>query len=345
MFSKAYSNPLLCALAALSMATAGCGRSAQTAAPAQDGKGGAPALLKVSFKLDWYPTAEHGGFFQALVKGYYRDAGLDVTILPGGPGVTPLPFVATGRAEFGLGRSDDVILAVRQGLPLVAVCAQMEHDPQAIMVHAEGPVKSFEDLNGCSVMSNPGANWVDYVQKRFKVKFNLIPMDYGLGRFIANKDFIQQCFISSEPFFVEQLGIKTRVLLIASGGYDPYRVVVTNRTFAQSHPEAVRAFVAATLRGYAEFLNGDGSEARARIQKENSSQSSPLMDYTIATLKRYKLVEGDPAKGERMGLLTPERARTMVKTLVDLKVLDAPVPIEDFVSFNFLPPATAGADR
>ncbi len=343
MASKHHASALLCALLAAGASLAGCGRAAQTAAPAPAGS--APALLKVNFKLDWYPTAEHGGFFQALVKGYYRDAGLDVTILPGGPGALPLPFVATGRADFGLGRFDDVIFAVRQGLPLVAVCAQMEHDPQAIMMHEDGPVKTFSDLDGRSVMSNPGSNWPAYVEQRFHVRFNLIPMDYGLGRFLADKGFVQQCFISSEPFFAEQQGVKTRVLLIASGGYDPYRAVITNRTFEKNHPEAVRAFVAATLRGYREFLAGEGGGARARIQAENPSQSAPLMDYTIATLNRYMLVEGDPQKGERLGLLTPERARAMVQTLVDLKVLDAPLPIGDFVSFDFLPPAPAGAGK
>jgi NitT/TauT family transport system substrate-binding protein len=344
MAQRNHASALFCALLAAAASLAGCGRPAQTAAPGAQATGGA-GLLKVSLKLDWYPTAEHGGFFQALAKGYYRDAGLDVTILPGGPGAFPLPFVATGRADFGIGRFDDVILAVKQGLPLLVVCAQMQHDPQAIMVHEDGPVRTFRDPDGRSVMSNPGSNWVAFVQMRYGVKFNLIPMDYGLGRFMADRDFIQQCFVSSEPFFAEQNGVKTRVLLIASGGYDPYRVVLTNRTFAKSHPDAVRAFVAATIRGYREFMEGNGAEARARIQSENPSQSPQLMDYSVATLRRYKLVEGDAAKGERMGLLTPERAKAMVQTLVDLKALDAPMPLGDFVSFDFLPPASADAAR
>jgi len=346
MAPRHHASALICALLAAAASLAGCGKPAQTAATApgaaaQGGRG----LLKVSLKLDWYPTAEHGGFFQALVKGYYRDAGLDVTILPGGPGAFPLPFVATRRADFGIGRFDDVILAVKQGLPLLVVCAQMQHDPQAIMMHEDGPVKTFKDLDGRSVMSNPGSNWVAYVQMRYGVKFNLIPMDYGLGRFMADRDFIQQCYISSEPFFAEQHGVKTRVLLIASGGYDPYRAVLTNRAFAQGHPDAVRAFVAATVRGYQEYLDGPCAEARARIQSENPSQFPQLMDYTVASLRRYRLVEGDPGKGERMGLLTPERARAMVQTLVDLRVLDAPMPLEDFISFDFLPAAGAGAAR
>jgi len=194
-------------------------------------------------------------------------------------------------------------------------------------------------------MSNPGANWTTFVEKRYGVHFNLIPMDYGLGRFMSDRNFVQQCFISNEPYFAELQGVKTRVLLIASGGYDPYRVIFTSRAFAESHPEAVRAFVAATIRGWKEFLHGDASQARARIQSENPSQTPALIDYSMAAMKKYKLVEGDPAKGERMGLITAQRAKEMVQTLVDLKALDAPMPIESFVNFDYLPPADGSAGK
>ena len=333
----------LCALLLGAACAAGCGRRAESATPAAGpGAGAGKGLLKVRFQLDWYPTPEHGGFFQAVVKHYYRDSGLDVTIAPGGPGSVPLPTVGTGRMDFAIGRCDDVILAARQGLPLLIVCAQMQHDPQAIMMHEDGAVKSFKDLEGRSVMSGPGAHWTAFVQKHYGVNFNVIPTDYGIARFMADRDFVQQCFITNEPYFAEIHGVKTRALLIASGGYDPYRVVFTNRAFAESHPEAVRAFVAATIRGYREYLNGDASEARALIQAENPSQTPALMDYSIAAMKRYMLVEGDPSKGEHMGLLTPERMTALLKTLADLGLVDAPVPLDRFVSFDYLP---SGAPR
>jgi NitT/TauT family transport system substrate-binding protein len=331
--------PLLLAAAAC---LAGCGRSAN---PADSAAAGGHPLLKVTFQLDWYPAAEHGGNYEALVKNYYREAGLDVTIAAGGPGSHPVEMVATGRTEFAMGTCNDAILAVRQGLPILIICAQMEHDPQAIMVHAESKVRSFKDLAGLSVMAVPSANWPAFVQARYGIKFNLIPMDYGMARFAADKDFVQQCFISNEPYFAELHGIKTRAFLIASGGYDPYRVIFTSQAFARSHPEAVRGFVAATIRGYTEFLHGDASQARARIQADNSSQTPDLIDYSIATLKKYQLVEGDPAKGERIGLITPERMRSMVQTLVDLKVLDTTMPLDSFVSFDFLPPAPVPAAK
>jgi NitT/TauT family transport system substrate-binding protein len=295
-------------------------------------------LLKVNFQLDWYPAPEHGGEYQALVKNFYREAGLDVTIIAGGPSSYGIQKVATGRAEFSMGPCDDVIVAARRGAPLLIVGAHMEHNPQAIMVHDDSPVRTFRDLDGKSVMCIASSTWIEYLQSHFGITFSIVPSDYGLARFMGDKNFIQQCFITNEPYFTELHGVKARALLIADAGYDPYRVIFTNRSFAREHPEAVRAFVAATARGWIDFMHGDASAARARIQADDPSQSPELMDYSIAAMKRYQLVEGDPSKGERAGLLTPARMSALVQTLADLKILDGRPPLEEFVSFDFLPP-------
>jgi NitT/TauT family transport system substrate-binding protein len=327
-----------CLLLAAALA-AGCSRSSESAKTAsQENPATDQHLMKVGFQLDWYPVAEDGGEFQALVKNYYRDAGLDVSIAPGGPASYGIQKVATGRVQFSMGPCDDVILAVNQGAPLLIVGAHMQHNPQAIMVHEDSAVRSFRDLDGKSVMAVPGSAWPTFVERRYGIRLNMVPMDYGLARFVADRNFIQQCFITSEPYELEINGVKARAMLIADAGYDPYRVIFTNRAFARDHPEAIRAFMAGTVRGWTDFLAGDASEARARIQAENSSQSTALMDYTISTMKRYHLVGGDPAKGERVGLLTPARMNALVDTLTELKILDVRMPLEKFVSFEFLPP-------
>jgi hypothetical protein len=103
----------------LALLAAGCARKEAAIAPA------ATSLRKVVLQSDWFPQAEHGGFYQALAKGFYREAGLDVEILPGGPGATIKLSVAKGTADFGMYRSDDVIVAASRGLPLVIVGAVM----------------------------------------------------------------------------------------------------------------------------------------------------------------------------------------------------------------------------
>jgi NitT/TauT family transport system substrate-binding protein len=119
-------------------------------------------------------------------------------------------------------------------------------------------------------------------------------------------------------------------------------VLFTSRSFAREHPEAVRAFVACTARGWVDFLHGDATEALAKIKADNP-QSQALMDYSMAMMRQYKLVEGDPAKGEAAGVMTPARVTALVQTLVDQKILDATPKLDDFVSFDFLPSAPKAA--
>lgn len=108
-------RPIAVCLALLVALAAGCSR------PPAEG----PALRKVVFQSDWFAQAEHGGFYQALAKGYYREAGLDVDILTGGPGAGIKLKVAKGEADFGMNRGDDAILAVSRGLPLMMVMATL----------------------------------------------------------------------------------------------------------------------------------------------------------------------------------------------------------------------------
>src|ERR1017187_5693663 len=99
------------------LGVAGCGRPASSEPP----KNVPPPLRRVVFQSDWFPQAEHGGYYQALAKGFYREAGLAVEIRPGGNAAGIKLPVATGEADFGLSRSDDVMVAASRGLPLVMV--------------------------------------------------------------------------------------------------------------------------------------------------------------------------------------------------------------------------------
>ena len=92
--------------AILALAALGC-EKVQPAKPA-DGK---PAAVHVRLFLNWYPEAEHGGYYAALVHGFYRDAGLDVEIVKGGPSAPVVPQVDGGQMEFGISTADGLLLA------------------------------------------------------------------------------------------------------------------------------------------------------------------------------------------------------------------------------------------
>jgi NitT/TauT family transport system substrate-binding protein len=325
---------LLLTVAALTLA--GCG--GKTAAPAA---GGAKAPTKIILQTDWYAQPEHGGFYQALAKGYYRDAGLDVTIVQGGPNTIAGQKLLMGDIQFCIGRSDDVIVAVARGLPVVIAGALMQRDPQAIMFHQGSGIHGFKDLDGRNVMTEPGANFIPILRRKYGINFSITPLDFGLSRFLADPNFVQQCFITNEPFYVRKAGADIGVLLMSDSGFSPYRVWFTSRKFAAENPGAVRAFTAASIRGWREYMEGDRAAANELIRRDNKQMVPEFMDYSVSAMKEYKLVAGDPAKGETYGQIRPERIAEQIRQLVEIGVLEQPLKVGDVFDARFLSPETA----
>ena len=292
----------------------------------------------VVLQTDWFPQGEHGGYYQALANGYYTEVGLDVDIWPGGPGAGIKLKVARGDADFGMLRSDDVILAAANGMPFVMVAATMQHDAQGLMVHADSPVKTFEDLDGRVVIGNVGMAWFPYLEKRFGINIERRQNTYGLGEFLANPNIIQQCLITNEPYFAEKHGRKVRTLPLAASGYDCYQTVFTRREFVRTSPETVRAFVHASIRGWRDYLEGDPSPANEIILERNREMTPELLTFSRDEMIRHSFVRGYPAKGEDIGQLSLERLAVQVDTLWSLKILTTPVAVPDVATTEFLPP-------
>lgn len=293
-------------------------------------------LTKVTLQADWYPQPEHGGFYTALVKGYYKDAGLDLTIQPGGPYVTVEQQVSSGAAQFGMGSSDKILESIADGQSLIAIAATMQHDPQGVMVRKDSPIHSFADLNGHTVAIKTGSTWFEYIEKRYNLtNVHEIPAMMNVANFVADPNYIQQAFATSEPFFAHQAGVETRVILTSDAGYAPYRVIFTTRDYLAHHPDVVGQFVAASLRGWRDYLN-DPTAAHAAIIKLNPALNAPWMEFTWNALRDGHFVAGDDPSGSQLGQMTPERWKTMYDQMVGLQVIQKPFDPSSAYTLQFV---------
>jgi NitT/TauT family transport system substrate-binding protein len=300
-----------------------CKRNAQHAGP-----------TPITFQTDWYPQPEHGGFYDALLKGYYKDEGLDIHIVPGGPYISAEQQVSGGAAQLAMGSSDQVLVAVSRGLPVIAVEATMQQDPQAIMVHKDSPVRTFADLNDQAVAVKPGSIWFQYLIKRYNLSnVREIPATYSVANFLQDPSYIQQCFVTSEPYFARKSGAEIKTMLVSDSGYQPYRVVFASTSFLHDHPDLVAKFVRASIRGWRDYLT-DPTIANAEIGRLNPAMSQDQMQFSTQTLKDDHFITGpDPS---RLGSFTPERWTTMYQQLIDLKVITAPIDPKTAYTTQFL---------
>jgi NitT/TauT family transport system substrate-binding protein len=319
----------LLSFAAIFLVTASLPGCHNSPAPVANG------LAPIRLQLDWYPQPEHGGFFAAQLLGYYKAEGLDVTISPLPQYGSAAQLVASGKADFGLGSSDAILEWNSNGLPLVAVSATMQHDPQAVMVHKDSPIHDFKDLEGRTIAAQTGATWLKYVTSRYNLhQVRQIPSTLSIANFLADPGYVQQIFITSEPFFAKQAGAEVRTLLISSSGYDPYRVSFTTRDFAAQHPDLVAKFVRASIRGWQAYLSNP-TAVNAMLLKLNPSLNPAQEAYSAKALRDGAFIAGPD--GAQTGRMTAARWQTTYEQLKSLGILHGPVDPATTYSLTFVP--------
>lgn len=332
---------VLCSLLGLSLLATSCRRSTE----GEMKRSGAPAaaLSRVTVQLDWIPEPEHGGFYQAQARGFFREAGLDVVLLPGGPNAFALQKIATGQADIAQQDSTNVLLAIAEGLPVIHIGAVFQNDPSVLMLHADNPVTRFEDLNGKTIMARPEWAFLPYLRKKYGIDFKLIPQNFSVANFIGNRDFIQQGYYIAEPFHIVRGGAQPPKFLYAwDAGFDAYTVLAANRPWVEKNAATARAFLAAYIRGWHDYLQGDPAAAHALMKQGNPNASDEFLAFSREQIIRERLVVGrDASQGDLTGQVTESRFRTQIQQLEELGILPVgKVSVSQAVRTDLLPPPT-----
>ncbi|MGA2053014.1 MAG: ABC transporter substrate-binding protein [Opitutales bacterium] len=297
----------------------------------------------IRVQLDWFPEPEHGGLYQALAKGYFAEEGLNVTLLPGGSNVLVTQFVGTGQAEIGQSATTQVIEAVAAGLPVINVASLFHRLPTGLIMHADNPVSSFSDLNGKTIMGRPEAVYIPYLKKKYGINFNVVPQSFGLAQFLQDPSLIQEGYFIAEPYFMEKAGAKVKWLALWDSGYDPAATLFVNTHFAQAHPDELRAFLRAYIRGWKDYLEGDPTPGNNLMKLQNPKMDDGYMTFSRDQIIKYNLGRGDPAKGEDYGTLSLDKIKNEIAIMENLGLIQpGQVPLDHAATLDYLPATRAG---
>jgi len=275
------------------------------AAPAQ-------ALDKVTFGTDWKAEAEHGGYYQAIATGVYERHGIEVTLRQGGPQVNHAQLLAAGRLDFNEAPNSFIGLNfVSENIPMVAVAAMFQKDPAVLIAHRGVGNDSLAALKGKPIMisADTRVGWWLFLKTKFGYTDDQIrPYAFNVAPFLVDKQAVQQGYLTSEPFLVEQQGEQPQVFLLADAGYASYASLIqTSRKLVEEKPDLVQRFVDASIEGWYSYLYGDPAPANALIKKDNPEMTDALLAYAIARLKQYGIVDSGDA--EKTGIGTMNDAR------------------------------------
>ena len=292
----------------------------------------APALAldRVRFGTNWLADPAAGGFYQAAADGTYEQYGLDVTIVPGGPQANGGLLLLFGKLDFFMG--GDMIgnfLSAESKLPLIAVAAEFQKSPQILMSHPGVGLDRWEDLpNAKPVYLGAGAINTFYAWLRLAYGFRdeaVRPYNFNSAPFIANKQSIQQGYVTAEPFEIaRQGGFKPNVFLLADHGYSTYAtLIVTRAEVVAKSPDLVQRFVDASAIGWYHYLYGDSAKGNAAIKKDNPDISDDQIAFSIATLKDRGVVDSGDTLTLGIGAMTDARWKDFFDKMAAIGMVDA----------------------
>lgn len=276
----------------------------------------APAVAqdKVTYGTDWLAQAEHGGFYQAIADGTYAKYGLDVTIVPGGPQAANRALLIAGKIDFYMGGVLSSLDSVKEGIPMVTVATFFQKDPQVLMTHPDAPYETFADLAkaekiimGKDVLVTK-FEWMKKNYEGFRDE-QYVPYTFNPAPFIADPLSVQQGYITSEPFAIEQQGgFKPKLFLFADEGYNAYSTTIeTSQKLVDENPDLVQRFVDASIIGWYNYLYGDNSAANELIKKDNPEMTDEQIAFSLAKMKEYGILVSGDAETKGIGCLTEER--------------------------------------
>jgi NitT/TauT family transport system substrate-binding protein len=281
------------AIVALAALACACSPGEKDAAPAG-------ATTAIRFATDWRAQAEQGGFYQAVATGEYAKRGLDVKIVQGGPGVNVPQLLAAGQVELGMGSNSFIVMNLAQeGVPVKAVAAFMQKDPQVLIAHDDPAVKSIAVLKGRPILLSDASITAFWVWLKAKYGFTddqVRKYTFNAAPFLADKRAAQQGYVTSEPYTLEkEAGVKPRVFLLADEGFPGYATMVlaTDHVIAKN-PAAVRAFVEGSAAGWRSYLWGDPAPGDALIRKDNPEMPQDVLDQAREKMKAYAIVAAGP---------------------------------------------------
>ena len=297
-------------------------------------------LDKIRFGTNWVAEAEHGGFYQALADGTYRKYGLDVTIVPGGPNVNNRILLPVGKLDFFMSANSlQSFDAVAHNIPTIVVAASFQKDPQVLIAHPD--VQTFDDLKTRTLfVSKEGMasyfQWLkaDYGFNEAKVK----PYTFNAQPFLADKHSAMQGYVTSEPYAVEkQGGFMPKVFLLADRGFNSYSTLIeTRRDLVEKKPDLVQRFVDASAVGWYHYIYGDGRPGNALIKKQNPEMTNELLNYSIAKMKQYGIVDSGDSLKLGIGAMTDARMKSFFDKMVRAGVVKAGLDYKRAYTLQFV---------
>ncbi len=242
-------------------------------------------------QLQWKHQFQFAGFYVAKERGFYADAGLDVTLVELPHGIHVTDEVVKGKAHIGIGRSS-LLIERNHGTPIVILDAIFDYAP-SVLITTQPDLITPESLRGKKIMistdesGSAGFKAILQSQQLTMDDVTLIPHSFNLDDLIERRVDAYAGYLSNEPFILQERNISFNIMNPRDYGFSFYGdLLFTSESMLQSHPKEIEAFVKATRLGWQEaFAHIDKTAQLIHTKFNTQNKSLQSLIYEGMVLK------------------------------------------------------------
>ncbi len=293
--------------------------------------GTSDASEKIVLQLAWKHQFQFAGYYAAMHKGYYRQSGLDVTIVEGGKGKFAREEVLSGRAQYGVAGAE-LLLHRRDGNPFVVLAPIFQHSPSILLARRDTGISNIQDLVGKRVMLLPEDKDADILAAFLNEGVSLdtihrLDQTYNLDDLIEGRTDAVSAYVTNEPWQLLQQGVEAAVISPQLSGVDFYSdCLFTTEVEIRKHPRRVQAFLDASLQGWEYAMAHTQEIIDLLIAEYGVKKQTDHLYYEAAAIRKMMLPEL-----VQIGHMNPGRWRHIKGVYQKLGLLDVDFPLEGFL--------------
>jgi len=280
----------------------------------------ASPITPITVQLKWRHQFQFAGYYAAIAKGFYQEAGFKVNLKEAGPQINPVDEVLSGRADFGIANSE-LMLYYLNGEPVIAIAAIIQHSPIVLMSLEASNILSPQDLIGKKIMYPEGfygANTLGILLNEgiHESQIESIPLSYNIEDLIDHKVDAMVGYVTDQPFLLKERGIGYNLIDPRTYGIDFYGdVLFSHQKLVEDSPEKVEKFRAATLKGWRYAIEHPDEMVDLILSQYPTLKSKRELQYEAQeTIKLIvpKLVD--------LGHMNPGRWESIAETFINLNM-------------------------
>jgi NitT/TauT family transport system substrate-binding protein len=322
-------------LACAALAAPAIGSAASKAEAAKD-------LVPIVFQLNYPAAGFNAGFELAVQKGFYRDAGLDVTIEPGNGSQITAQLLAAGKVDLGFADAAAVMKLISAGAKMKVIATILQGNPNQVTALKKTGLKSVADMKGKSVAVPNGGSQTPMLPlvlaanglKETDVQLVNMPPDSMIPSLLQGQ---VQVILGSIDYFainLKNLGVETdNFPFIDNGAPTVSTSIVGTDSFLAANPDIAKAFVAASLKGWYAAID-DGAAAVTAMKTMFPDASEKLAPAQLDATKYLMCVN----RAKFVGKATPVQWEDTVKIFTQIDILPPGTPATAYYTYDYLPP-------